>query len=286
MTSLSLPCRKIGDFTVTALSDGIMPASLDLLSGIAPSAASVIQRDAGILQPGDIHINSYLIQGRGRTLLVDAGAGMINNIGGQLIDKLSAVGVSVDQVDTVLLTHCHPDHIGGLLNTARQPVFKHAQIMLDPREAEHWWDDQKRDLANERGQRNFALVRETLTAYGSDVHFFTGEKIAQGIQPLPLPGHTPGHSGFRVEGHEDLLIWGDIVHYPHIQAAQPDVSIAFDTDPRQAQDTRRKILEYAAQENMLIAGMHLDHAGFARIQRTGSGYRISAAGPESHPQRR
>ena len=118
------PSRETGDFQITALSDGIMSASLDLLSGIEKAEADLIQRNAGINEPGDIHINCYLIRGRGRIILVDAGAGMPGNM--QLTANLAAAGVSPDDIDTVLLTHCHPDHIGGLLDPEIKPVLKHA----------------------------------------------------------------------------------------------------------------------------------------------------------------
>jgi glyoxylase-like metal-dependent hydrolase (beta-lactamase superfamily II) len=92
-----------------------MSASLELLSGIENADADAIQKSAGIAEPGDIHINCYLIRGRGRVILVDAGAGPSAQCRGQLNVNLAAIGVSPDDVDTVLLTHCHPDHIGGLL---------------------------------------------------------------------------------------------------------------------------------------------------------------------------
>lgn len=270
------PFRQIGDFQITALSDGNMAASLDLLSGIEPTDAGVIQHYAGIAEAGDIHINCYLIRGRGRTILVDTGAGMLNNVGGQLKANLAATGVSPDDVDTILLTHCHPDHIGGLLDAEKQPVYKYAEIILHPREAEHWWDDKKREIANERGQHNFRLVRQTLQAYAPKVSFFNGENIADGILPVWLPGHTPGHTGFRIDsGGQSLLIWGDIVHYPHIQLARPAVSILFDCDPALAEETRKNVLEQAVREKLLIAGMHLGPAGFAQVLRVGNGYGIS-----------
>ena len=272
--SHDFPFRQIGDFQITALSDGTMSASLELLSGIETADADAIQCGAGIDKPGDIHINSYLIRGRGRVILVDAGAGAP----GQLTANLAAAGVSPDEVDSVLLTHCHPDHIGGLLNAEKEPVFKRAEIILHPLEAQHWRDDKKREIANERGQRNFLLARQTLEAYAPNVRFFNGEKIAEDILPVWLPGHTPGHSGFRIDsGNECLLIWGDIVHYPHIQSAQPAVSILFDVDPAQAEETRKKIMEQAVSERLLIAGMHLNQAGFAHVLRDGSGYRIDYA---------
>ncbi|HED2338361.1 TPA: MBL fold metallo-hydrolase [Serratia liquefaciens] len=272
------PFRQIGDFQVTALSDGIISASLDLLSGIENVDARVIQYNAGISEPGDIHINCYLIRERGRTILVDTGTGSLSSTGGQLKANLEATGVSTDDVDTVLLTHCHPDHIGGLLDAEEKTVYKNAEVILHPLEAEHWWDDKKLKTANARGKSNFRLVRKTLNAYAQSVRFFNESKIAGNILPVWLPGHTPGHTGFRIDsGNKCLLIWGDIVHYPHIQSMQPNVSVVFDFDPAQAEETRKKVLEQAVSEKLLVAGMHLSRDAFANVLSTGDRYSISYA---------
>lgn len=276
MNASSFPSCQVGDFQVTALSDGFMSASLDLLSGIATADAASIQYNAGIAEPGNIHINCYLIRGRGRTILVDAGTGGLNKAGGEIKANLAAVGVSQNDVDTVLLTHCHPDHIGGLLDAESRPVFEHAKLLLHYREADYWRDDEKLNMASERGQRNFRLARQTLDAYAHNVRFFNEDNITEGISPVWLPGHTPGHCGFRIDSDErSLLIWGDIVHYPYIQTAQPAATILFDADPAQAEETRKKILAQAVREKWLIAGMHLGQVGFAGIFKTERSYAIA-----------
>lgn len=275
MTHRRRPSCQIGDFQVMALSDGNMTASLDLLSGIERNIAGEIQCQAGIIAPGNIHINAYLIRGHGRTLLVDSGTGGHNNTGGLLVQHLAENGVTPEDIDTILLTHGHPDHIGGLLNKEGQPTFPRAELFIHPLEVAHWQDDEKCRRANERVQRNVALVRRTLAAYEDKWHPLSENDIITGICPVWLPGHTPGHTGFRItSGGESLLIWGDIVHYPHIQTAHPATTIAFDVDPLQAEKTRKAILEQVAREKRLIAGMHFGAEGFARILAHDEGYSL------------
>ncbi|ELY4675284.1 MBL fold metallo-hydrolase [Cronobacter turicensis] len=270
--------RQVGDYQVTALFDGTMAVGFELLAGIDAAAAGEIQKSHGVSAPATIDISGYLIRGRGRVMLVDAGTGGRNNAGGGLPDALRALGVAPEDIDTLLLTHGHPDHLGGLLREDGAPAYPHAALCLHPAEAAFWQDEARLLAANERTQRNILLARRTLDGYAPRLRFTDDADIAPGIRAVPLPGHTPGHTGFRIDsGGQRLLIWGDIVHYPFIQTAHPSVTVAFDHDPAQAEATRRTLLAQAAREHLLIAGMHTGRQGFAYVRKADDGYRLIPA---------
>ena len=275
MDHILFPSQQIGEFSITAISDGYLSASLDLLSNIDRMDASKLQQDAGVNDPSSIHINCYLVRGRGRTILIDAGAGGFKHWGGKLKVNLALAGAQASDIDTILLTHAHPDHVGGLLDASGEAAFPDAQLVVHQHEVAFWEDDGNLSRASERARGNFLFARKVFDKYREKMRLFTGNEVLPGISAMPLPGHTAGHSGYRIEsGDRSLLIWGDIVHFPQIQIARPDVSIAFDQDPLLSAATRSTLLDVVSADSILIAGMHLGELGFARIQRKGNLYRI------------
>ena len=275
MDHIPFPSQQIGEFSITAISDGYLSASLDLLSNIDSMDASKLQQDAGVSDPSSIHINCYLVRGRGRTILIDAGAGGFKQWGGKLKVNLALAGVQASDIDTILLTHAHPDHVGGLLDASGEAAFPDAQLVVHQHEVAFREDDGNLSRASERARGNFLCARKVFDKYREKMRLFTENEVLPGISAMPLPGHTAGHSGYRIESAGlSLLIWGDIVHFPQIQIARPDVSIAFDQDPLLSAETRSTLLDVVSADNILIAGMHLGELGFARIQRKGNLYRI------------
>lgn len=198
-----------GDLTVTAVSDGLMSAPLSLLSGISREEAEHLQRHSGLASPETIAIGAYLIRGRGNTVLVDTGTGGANGVGGELIANLARLGVGPEEIDAILLTHAHPDHIGGLLSAAGTPAYPNATVFLPTRESAYWLATSTFDNASDRGRRNVLLVRRVLANCAAQISGVDDEEVIAGIRPCPLPGHTPGHTGYRLEaGDTSLLIWG------------------------------------------------------------------------------
>lgn len=132
--TLTFPSQQVGDFTIAAISDGYLTASLDFLSNIDAAEAARMQGDAGQKEPAAVHINCYVVRSAGRTVLIDSGAGGIKQWGGRLKRNLLLASIEPSTIDTILLTHAHPDHVGGLLNAAGETAFANAQLVVHERE--------------------------------------------------------------------------------------------------------------------------------------------------------
>lgn len=278
MSSFALPSQQIGDLTITAVSDGYLHASFDSLANIDPADAARMQENAGITDHTSIHINCYLVRSGGRTILIDAGAGRFKQWGGRLTANLLLAGIHPSQIDAILLTHAHPDHVGWLMDASGTAVFPNAELVAHHREVAFWQDDGNLSRAPERARGNFLVARQAFEGYRDRLRTFDGGEVLPGVTAMPLLGHTAGHTGYRLDsGDKGLLVWGDIVHFPQIQVPRPEVSIAFDQDASLSAATRSRLLDCVAAEQLLIAGMHLGEPGFARIKRTGGSYAIAYA---------
>lgn len=268
----SLNRRKVGDYVVTYLSDGFLDGSFDYLRDISSGDAAGMLAAAHRPPLAHISIASYVLQGHGRTVLVDSGAGGFNGWGGRFPVALAAAGVAPEDVDTILVSHGHVDHVGGLTLHGK-PVFPKAEVVVNDTELGFWRNDDVMNSAGEDAKPFFLAAREAFDAYHDRLKPVSGGEVLPGVTLVPLPGHTPGHSGFRIAGQgSDLLIWTDIVHFADIQVPRPEVTLAFDVDPDQARATRAKVFDQVASERLQVAGMHLNMPGFLTLERRGTGY--------------
>jgi glyoxylase-like metal-dependent hydrolase (beta-lactamase superfamily II) len=267
--------RRIGDITVTTLSDGFLEGSMAVMQNITVEDSSAMLRAAFRPVPRRTAVNTFLIRAKGRTALMDTGCGnKMQASSGRLLAHLAAVGVAPAEIDTVLLTHMHPDHSNGLTDDAGARIFPNAELVMHAAEPRFWLDDAAMAKADETSRlRNFQHAREQVAPY--EKRLFTGGEVFPGVTAMPLPGHTPGHTGYLVaSGTEQLLIWGDIVHVPEVQVPRPDVTMAFDIDPAMAAATRLRMFDHVATDGLLVAGMHIHFPGYARLVREGGGYRM------------
>jgi glyoxylase-like metal-dependent hydrolase (beta-lactamase superfamily II) len=216
--------------------------------------------------------NAVLIRTRGafgrrQNVLIDAGTG---RQGVPISEQIKKVGVQPNQINTVLISHLHLDHFGGLVVDG-EAVFTRAQIHV-PQADYNWFT---RESPNE-------TAVSTLQAYGNRVSTFTpGElgsrlrRIAPGITPIAAFGHTPGHTVFLIEDRrQQLLFISDLLHLALVQFAVPEISATFDMDPEESARRRRQFLNFAAQNNIPIAGSHIVYPGLGRVEVLGEGFRF------------
>ena len=189
--------------------------------------------------------------------------------------NLAAAGIDPASIDTVMLTHMHPDHSAGLTDMSTgNKLFPNADLVVHENEPRHWNDDGAMAKASERAQKlYFQAGREQIAPYHNRMRTFKGSvEVFPGVRSMELHGHTPGHSGYVISSGKDLLRSGRIVHVPDIQVPRPEVTIEFDTDLHAAAATRRRVFDMAATDRQLVAGMHMHFPGFAHIVRQGDGY--------------
>ncbi|MBO0710524.1 MAG: MBL fold metallo-hydrolase [Acetobacteraceae bacterium] len=269
--------RRIGDAVVTAVSDGVLEGSLAVLQNITEGEASRILTDAFRPLPRFTSINTFVVRSGGRTALIDTGSGTALGPGvGKLPANLAAAGIDRADIDTVLLTHVHPDHSNGLVDDHGRLWFPNAELVLHEKEMAFWHDDAAMAKADEASRaRYFTTARRQLAPYRGRARLIQQGEVFPAVTAIPLPGHTPGHTGYRLaSGNETLLIWGDIVHVPEVQVPRPEVTVAFDIDPAAAAAMRRRTFDMVATERLLFAGMHVHFPGFAHLARHGDGYAL------------
>ncbi len=268
--------RRIGDIVVTALSDGYLDGAIEVLQNIEPAHATKMLTDRFL--PGRrTSVNCYVIHSAGRLALIETGSGdYLLPTAGKLQQNLKAAGIDPAAIETVILTHMHPDHSAGLTDPKTgTKLFPNAELVVHENEPKHWNDDGAMSRASERAKKMyFACAREQIAPYHNVTRTYTGSvEVFPGVTSMPLHGHTPGHSGYMVaSGKHSLLIWGDIVHVPDIQVPRPEVTIEFDTDPHAAAATRKRVFDMVTTDRQLIAGMHVHFPGFAHMVKQGDGY--------------
>ena len=268
--------RRIGDIVVTALSDGYLDGTVEVMQNIAPADATNMLHAA--FRPGRrTSVNCYLIYNKGRLALVETGSGnYLLPTAGKMMQSLKAAGVNPADIDTVMLTHMHPDHSAGLTDMATGAKnFPNAELVCHANEPKHWLDDGEMSRAGEREKKlYFGATREQIAPYHNQMRTYDKSvEVFPGVRSIPMHGHTPGHSGYLIEDSgKSLLIWGDIIHVPEVQVPRPEVTMAFDTDQHAAAATRKRVFDMVVTDRQLIAGMHVHFPGFAYLTKHGDNY--------------
>ena len=267
----------VGDFQVTALSDGTVALPVDqLLTRTTPAQVKKILARSHLESPLETSVNGYLINTGSKLVLVDTGAaGLFGPTLGNLLANLKAAGYQPEQVDEVYITHLHPDHVGGLL-AGDKPAFPNATVRADRHDADFWLSQAKMDQAPADAKDFFKGAMASLNPYIAAGKFkpFDGDTaLVPGIRAQAARGHTAGHSIFVAESKgRKIVFWGDLMHVAAVQFENPSVTIQFDTDSKAAAKERRKAFADAARHGYLVAGAHLAFPGVGRLRSQGAGY--------------
>lgn len=268
---------RVGGIEVTAIGDGHFDLDTSLMPKATPDAVAAVQQDAFRPVGPTIRgaVNTYLVNTGDALILVDAGArDYFGPTVGKLLDSLAAAGHSPEQVDRLVLTHMHPDHIGGVTGADGSRVFPNATLHAHSADHAFWLDEDLRNAQPEAGRMFWDVAITSAAAYADRTELFGFEAdLGGGVFTFDMSGHTPGHSGIRIaSGNDQLLILGDVVHSAPLQFAHPDWGIAFDVDQEAAAATRMRALDMAATDRVMIAGMHIDFPGVGFVERAGEGY--------------
>jgi glyoxylase-like metal-dependent hydrolase (beta-lactamase superfamily II) len=265
---------QLGDFQVIALSDGT--ASLDfnqLLSNIDPKRKEQLFKENYLTTTVENSINGFLIKANDKLILVDAGtADAFGPTLGKLVNSLKNAGYKPEQIDAVLITHLHPDHIGGVTDGDKM-VFPNAKIYISKPEAAYWLTEKNK---TEAMKFYFETAVSKVSPYlkaNKVVTFDYGAELFPGITPIACPGHTPGHTLYSVESKgQKLLFWGDLIHAAAVQLSEPSAYIQFDGDNKSGAAQRKKAYTDAAKNGYWIAADHISFPGIGHLRTDGTKY--------------
>ncbi len=267
----------LGDFEVTALSDGSLPLRVDtLLTNTTPAKVKKALDRWYLKEPVDTSVNAYLINTGTKLVLIDAGAGaLFGPTLGKLASSLQASGYRPEQVDEIYVTHMHGDHIGGL-TAGDKLAFPNAIVRADQHDADYWLSQAKMDAAPADAKDFFKGAMLSINPYAAAGKFkpFDGDtELVPGIKAVAARGHTPGHTVYVVESKgEKLALWGDLMHVAAVQFADPSVTITFDSDSKSAAVQRKRAYADAAKSGYWVAAAHLAFPGIGHVRTEGPGY--------------
>lgn len=267
----------LGDFEVTALFDGTLDLEpKKLLTNTTQEQVGKLL-DRGFEKDAvPTSVNGYLINTGSKLVLVDTGAGgLFGPTLGNLQANLKAAGYQPEQVDDVLITHMHGDHVGGLVQDGKL-VFPNATIHAGQEDADFWLNKANLEKASAEMKGFFQGAMASLNPYveaGKFKGMKGGTELAPGIKAVPAHGHTPGHNIYVVESKgQKLVLWGDLMHVAAVQFAQPQVTISFDVDSKPAAVERKKAYADAAKGRYLVGSAHLPFPGLGHVRAEGKGY--------------
>ncbi len=271
--------QKIGDIEVIALNDGVQRRALgeEFVKNAKLNEVQDLLKSQGLpTEYIDVPFTAFLLIVGNRKILMDTGfADNGPGTTGRLLANLNAAGLKAEDIDTVVISHYHGDHINGVRNKAGQLVFPKAKLMVPTVEHAFWMDDNRMAQAPDAMKGAFNNVRRVFGGLSSDqlIQFEPGKEIAPGISSRAAFGHTPGHTLFVAESKgEKFAYLADLTNIPQLFARNPDWAVQFDMNADAAREVRRKTFDMVVNEKMIAGGFHFPFPAFGRIEKMGNGF--------------
>lgn len=266
--------HQVGNTQITALLDGTNFMSPTLFQDISQNQVHEILKKYHADQAKGVQtsINAFLVNTGNSLILVDSGT--TDCFGahlGSVLKNLKATGYQPEQVDTILLTHLHPDHSCGVSKNG-VANYPNATIYVSEDEANYWLDPKQVNKVPKKKQAGYVgtveKIKAALAPYQASKQFKTfklGDNI-KGFEVISTAGHTPGHFSYKLKTtDEDVVFIGDIVHSHTVQFDRPETAIDYDIDPKKAVQTRLKQFPVLAKSGVTVAAPHLPFPGIGHI---------------------
>jgi len=271
----------LGSAEVTVVSDGPWPLGppKGTFIGVPDDELKKMLTD-NFLSPDNVVVeqNSPIVNMGDKLVLFDTGMGTSKMFGpttGRQQKSMAEAGIKPEDIDAVVFSHAHIDHIGGVVDASGKVLFPNAQFYIAQSDFDYWTDEKKMDGALKdfviHARKNLLPVRDRL------VFFRDGQEFLPGIQAMAAPGHTVGHTMFMVTSDgKSFAFLGDLTHHAILLMEKPRMEFSYDTDPKEAANTRVKMLDMVAANKIPVMSYHFAWPGFGHVVKTGEGFHYIA----------
>jgi glyoxylase-like metal-dependent hydrolase (beta-lactamase superfamily II) len=270
---------KLGTIEATVVTDGPLSIGPAARTFRGPSEDELGKMMSDQFLPANnvvLDQNVLVINTGDKLALFETGMSSVkrNDDMGRLVQSLKQSGIDPKDIDAVIPTHAHIDHIGGIMAADGSRNFPNAQIYIAQTDLEFWTDDKRLGTPGEGS--SLAAKKNLLPNRDRIVFYQDGKEVIPGVQAMLTPGHTVGHTSFVItSGGKSLFVVGDLMHHV-ILVEKPRMEVAFDTDPKQGIETRIKVMDLLAKERMPALVYHMPWPGIGHFAKQGDGFRYVA----------